>query len=144
MSELGKRCLAVAAATACGFVALTTAPAIAGERGEARLDRGRLDTAPADYTQSRRNMVYVEPGYRSPAVRTYRPDLYAYPPDNIRDPAGGSYAQRSSSYLGSNGYYYVGSQYVDNIRDPAGGTYLQRSYVYYPSNTWAPMGAGYR
>lgn len=144
MSELGKRCLAVAAAAACGLVALTTAPAIAGERGGTQLDRGRLGTAPADYTQYRRNMVYVEPGYRSPAVRTYTPSPYAYPPDNIRDPAGGSYVQRSPSYFGSSGYYYIGGQYVDNIRDPAGGTYLQKPYVYYPSNTWAPMGAGYR
>ena len=109
MSELGKRCLAVAAAAACGLVALTTAPAIAGERGGTQLDRGRLDTAPADYAQYRRNMVYVEPGY-----------------------------------LGSNGYYYVGGQYVDNIRDPAGGTYLQKSYVYYTRDTWDPMGPRYR
>lgn len=157
MSELAKRCLAVTAAAACGLLITTTAPAVAQQRGELPLDRGRLDTAPAGYTQYRRAWIYIEPEgeyrdvdhYRAPAqrpphMRTYATPPYVYRQENIRDPAGGTYVQRTPAYLSGSGYYYVDHLYVDNIRDPAGGTYLQKPYVYYPGRMWNPTDGSYR
>ncbi|WP_066469005.1 hypothetical protein [Bosea sp. WAO] len=138
MLEFGKSRLALTAALAGGLLAATIAP-VSAEQGRAiSVDKSRLDSAQAEYSQYyyRRGWrynrgaavaagvglgilgaaaiaasrpayaepvygygygygyepryVYEEPVYVAPR-RYYAPRYYGYAPDNIRDPAGGSY-----------------------------------------------------
>lgn len=137
MLEFGKSRLALTAALAGGLLAATIAP-VSAEQGRAiSVDKSRLDSAQAEYSQYyyRRGWRYnrgaavaagvglgilgaaaiaaSRPAYAEPvygygygygyepryvyeepvyvARRYYAPRYYGYAPDNIRDPAGGSY-----------------------------------------------------